>query len=554
VFNAHLEAFANQVEGLRANGQLSGVERGSLAEALLAVAGPSGPARVRDVLRWLLEPVRARWVPAPGAASGDIAALASLAELAKGETGGSNGGSQGLSAAHWELFHDVQLAERCLRRSGGDHEPSASAEKKSTTAAANIPAGLVQPVDPPPPVEECPAADHLEWVLTMCNALCASVHRVWTPRGHEEARAVGLDRALAMSPEEQAAHLVHGPARTFALSGGGSPPPSATVTATRDWLRGLRDAAYAMMTLLSTHAPGAFYPSESVARAVSDAAYRDLQHMHDRHARFLLHALARPVLGRCPAAHRPLWHAALTSTLSPMMTERLARAWAKVKAATELSKEERERDLTHAAGAGGVSGGGSGGGENTGGGSIVLEDLIHERVTRDLSRDYCALLELIAIPEGTFGRKTKGSGLTGHLAGVVGGGNDSPKGGGAKGSAMDASTAHGGGKHVRDWMRAVAAVDASGAPARGAISTATAALSWGDSEAVGRALHFLRGVTACAAAPDGDQSLRETAGAEILPACIGGLSVPSNSSHQARSVMFVHWSPYDRVRVVNAVP
>ena len=265
-------------------------------------------------------------------------------------------------------------------------------------------------------------------------------------------------------------------------------------------------------------------------------------------------ALARPVLGRCPAAHRPLWHAALTSTLSPMMTERLARAWAKVKAATELSKEERERDLTHAAGAGGISGGGSGGGENTGGGSIVLEDLIHERVTRGLSRDYCALLELIAIPEGTFGRKTKGSGLTGHLAGVVGGGNDSPKGGGAKGSAMDASTAHGGGKHVRDWMRAVAAVDASGAPARGAISTATAALSWGDSEAVGRALHFLRGVTACAAAPDGDQSLRETAGAEILPACIGGLSVPSNSSHQARSVMFVHWSPYDRVRVVNAVP
>ena len=48
VFNAHLEAFANQVDSLRTNGRLSGAERGALAEALLAVAGPSGPARIRD--------------------------------------------------------------------------------------------------------------------------------------------------------------------------------------------------------------------------------------------------------------------------------------------------------------------------------------------------------------------------------------------------------------------------------------------------------------------------------------------------------------------------
>ena len=103
-----------------ARGRLSGAERGALAEALLAVAGPSGPARVRDVLRWLLESVQRRWVPAPGAVSPDLVRLASLRELAKGE---GAGGTQGLSDAHWELFHDVQLAERCLRRSAGDHDP-----------------------------------------------------------------------------------------------------------------------------------------------------------------------------------------------------------------------------------------------------------------------------------------------------------------------------------------------------------------------------------------------------------------------------------------------
>lgn len=74
---------------------------------------------------------------------------------------------------------------------------------------------------------------------------------MWTPASAAEAASLGLSRALAMSPDEQAAHLVHGPARTFALAGGGMPPASATAMAARDWLRCLRDSAYAMITLLS---------------------------------------------------------------------------------------------------------------------------------------------------------------------------------------------------------------------------------------------------------------------------------------------------------------
>ena len=177
VFNAHLEAFANQVDSLRTNGRLSGAERGALAEALLAVAGPSGPARIREVLRWLSESVQRRWVPAPGQVSPDVLHLASLRELAKGT---SAGGREGLSEAHWELFHDVQLAERCLRRSAGDHDNNnkkisadgdgGSPDKQGDKPLGDkpqsyVPAGMVRPVDPPPPIEECPASDHLEWVL-----------------------------------------------------------------------------------------------------------------------------------------------------------------------------------------------------------------------------------------------------------------------------------------------------------------------------------------------------------------------------------------------------
>ena len=103
---------------MSSSGKLSGAERGSLAEALLAVAGPSGPVRVREVLEWLIAPVRQRWVPG-GALSPEVSHLLSPQGMAAGE---ATGGTQGLSSAHWELFHDIQLTERCMRRSLGDTE------------------------------------------------------------------------------------------------------------------------------------------------------------------------------------------------------------------------------------------------------------------------------------------------------------------------------------------------------------------------------------------------------------------------------------------------
>lgn len=564
VFNAHLEAFANQVESLRP--RLSGAERGALAEALLAVAGPSGPARVREVLRWLLEPVRQRWVPAPGQIAPDLFPLASFASLAKGE---ANGGSQGLSQLHWDLFHDVQLAERCLRRSGGDHDPNDGSGGGSPPkgsggggggAASSIPAGMVRPVDPPPPTEECPAADHLDWVVTLSEALCAATHRAWTPAATAEATAAGLDRALCMSPDEQAAHLVHGPARTFALGGGGLPPASETTTAARNWLRGLRDSAYANIALLSSHAPAAFYPSPAVAASVGRAIFADVEHMHDRHARVMIHMVVRPVLGRCPAAHRALWHGALTAGLVPHMHGRLCAAWSRVRTAAGEKKADGgdDDDVTDEAFA--AAAGLGGGGVNTGGGSAAVEDLIVERVTRDLTRDHCALLELIAIPEGTFGRKTRGSGLTGHLRAVVGGGGGGGSGGGSgEGSPRDAGAgsserlAHAGGRHILDWMAAVRAADASSAAAPAAVATAVAAVTWGDSDAVGKALTFLRGVVAAAASPEGDQGLREIAGAEILPACLGGLTVATNSAHQSELLGLIRDVVVHLLPVTNSV-
>ena len=553
VFNAHLQGFANQVESLRSSGRLSGGERGALAEALLAVAGPSGPARVREVLRWLLESVQRRWVPAPGAVSADLDALASFPELAKGEAGG---GAAGLSVRHWELFHDVQLTERCLRRSGGDHDPaerlaeSRDAETLKKTKPGDrpelVPAGICRPVDPPPPIAECPAADHLEWALCLAEAVCRAAHRAWSPAAAAEASRLGLERALEMSPDENAAHLVHGPAKQFALSGGGLPPESETVGSARGWLRGLRDSAYATVALLAVHAPGAFYPSDAVAAAVSRAAHGDLASARDRHARALVHTVVRPVLGRCPAAHRARWHAALTAGLVPHMRERLQAAWARSRRGSETHERSfggDARDGEEAAFAAAAS---------AGAGAAAVAELVSDRVTRDLTRDHCALLELLAAPEGTFGRKTKGGGLTGHLQNA----RSSRGAPGAAGEAAAERLAHGGGRHVLEWMAATRAVSsASGqsgsgdhACARAALATAASAVTWGDSEAAGKALGFLRGVVAAAGSQSQspsqstgpspgagamDASLREDVAGTALSACLAGLTVPTNSAHQA---------------------
>lgn len=477
--------------------------------------------------------------------SPDVAVLASFSELVKGNNGD---GAAGLSKKHWELFHDIQLTERCLRRSGGEHDfgevagtPAGDAQKTDTVS---VPHGIARAVDPPPPPEECPASDHLEWALTLSEAVCGVTHKAWSPRAVAEACATntGIERCLEMSPDEQAAHLIHGPAKAFALSGGGLAPETQTASSTRSWLRGLRDSAYAVTALLAIHAPASFYASDAVASSVSRAVHCDLAHARDRHARALLHTVVRPILGRCPAAHRQRWHAALTTGLVPHMHERLAAAWDRGRKNSQndenpFASDMDGEDLSFAAAA------------LAGGGAAAVAELVADRVTRDLTRDHCALLELLAAPEGTFGRKTKGSGLTGHLR-HLSGNSTSQNGSQSQNETVSPfeKLAHGGGRHVLGWMAATAVAEGNVGGdrcCRAALGTACAAITWGDSEASGKALGFLRGVVAAAAAsgsPDFAslnnvspmaQTLREDVAGATLSSCLAGLTVPTNSAHQA---------------------
>ena len=473
--NPHLEAFAGQIETMKASGRLSGAERGSLAEALLAVAGPSGPARVREVLEWLLSAVRNRWAPG-GVISPEVTHLLSVQTMAAGE---ASGGTQGLSSAHWELFHDVQLVDRCLRRSLGEGDVS------------KVTSGLIKPVDPPPPISECPAADHIEWAVVLVQTLSTTIHALWTPEGKAAMNAAGLGASVLMSPEEKAAYLTHGPARTAVLSDEDE-GTSATAAASRDWMRCLRDCSYSVFTMLSIHAPAAFYPNQALASACGNSLLAHLPYMDLRHVRQAVHAAVRPIIGRCPPAHRPMWHAALVNPLCAVMHEKLAAAWMDkrvVNATKDMDNHE-------------------GDGED-----VQVDDLISERILRDVTRDVCAVLALVAAPDGTFGRKTKGSGMPGVIGGM---------------SNTLLSTSYAGGKHIISWL-------ANGEPngVRAGVAIGSAALNWDDAEATGHAVSFVRGITAAAGSAEAPQALCETVGSDVFQACMVALTQSSNAAHQA---------------------
>ena len=462
---------------MKSSGRLSGAERGSLAEALLAVAGPSGAQRVREVLEWLLSSVRNRWVPG-GALSPEVEHLLAIPTMAAGEAAG---GTQGLSSAHWELFHDVQLTERCLRRSLGDAE------------TAKVPTGLMKPVDPPPPVSECPAVDHMEWAVSLVSCLARRIHSYWTPQGGAAMHSCGLGAALGMSPEEKAAYLIHGPARTQVLNEE-EPGTSTTASASRDWMRCLRDCSYSVFTLFSIHAPAAFYPNQALASACGGSILADLPYMELRHVRQVVHAAVRPIMGRCPAAHRAMWQTALVNPLCAALHDRLAKEWANTRVVNATKAQERgdEDDETD---------------------GVEVNDLISERILRDITRDHCAMLAIVAAPEGTFGRKTKGSGLTGVMGDM---------------SNTLLGTSYAGGKHILDW---IAHGDANAI--RAGIATGAAALTWEDAESTGHAVNFVRGLCAAAGSANAPQALRDNVGSEVFQATLVALTQSSNAAHQA---------------------
>jgi exportin-5 len=104
-----------------------------------------------------LSPVKNRWFSPES-----LSALPTVSNLFSPETFVS-GPIDTLSNLHWDIFHDVQLLERCYRRSADAYSQLDVVENKEISS------------------QECLISDHCEWSLLISTVLQKSVRSILTP-------------------------------------------------------------------------------------------------------------------------------------------------------------------------------------------------------------------------------------------------------------------------------------------------------------------------------------------------------------------------------------
>lgn len=103
----------------------------------------------------------------------------------------------------------------------------------------------------------------------------------------------------------------------------------ATVPALRNWLRGVREGVYQLVTEVVEHVPATFASSKVAEQLVAMmlGAVGDLE---ERHLRLLLRHVALPVMRRCPRPLRPRWLGPMLGGFLPGMERRVRDMWARL--------------------------------------------------------------------------------------------------------------------------------------------------------------------------------------------------------------------------------
>jgi exportin-5 len=485
---------------------LTGAERGTLAEALLAVATPSGPERVIQVLDWLLAPVKSRWYSVETGAVLPLVANLTTPEAFMAQ----EQQQQQLSNVHWDLFHDVQLLERCMRRCLPGSSAQA-AQKVVQEAPGEQQQQQQQSV--------CLILEHVEWAILLATEMHRLVRQIYTPGLQSQMVSSNLAESLQPSWEEYAASLKPGKLKEFALEQAENQNATQLkVVSVRDWLRVLRDASLNIINLVLLHASEMTYSNPSIAGKMQTVIATDLEAQRDDQVRTMVLLFVRPVLSRCPAQFRQIWFQALVAPILPDLCRRVEAGWTiaganKATLSTPGTTTNEALDTS----------------SDVSTYATLVAEAYSERTLREISRELGSILELIVAPDGTLGRRTKSASTS-----------DTEK------------DAVAGGKHLIDWMCSQSDVQV----AQIAIQAGTLALKIDDLETVSKAILFCRGLVAAASAQDPriGEGLAESCGGEIVLAAVAALSKSLNSSLQAELLSLIYEVLTKHARTTQSVP
>ncbi|KAK7284295.1 hypothetical protein RJT34_19040 [Clitoria ternatea] len=350
----HMKGIADTMACLQREGRLLQGEHNLLGEAFLVMASSAGIQQQQEVLTWLLEPLSVQWTQM---------------EWQDKYLSGPHGLVQlcSESSVMWSIFHTVTFFERALKRSG---------LKKANWNSENSSAPNSAPLNP--------MASHISWMLTPLLKLLRVIHSLWSP---------SVSQSL---PGEVRAAMIMNDVERFSLLGEGNSKlqkGSSTVTDgskvdtgkegygepnesdIRNWLKGIRDSGYNVLGL-STTMGDSFFKYLDV-HYVAIALMENIQSMEFRHIRQLVHSTLIPLVKHCPLDMWEIWLEKLLHPLFVHVQQALSCSWSSLLQDGRANVPDVHGIL---------------------GGSDLKVEVMEETLLRDLTREMCSLLTVIASP------------------------------------------------------------------------------------------------------------------------------------------------------------
>ncbi|KAK7337855.1 hypothetical protein VNO77_18443 [Canavalia gladiata] len=350
----HMKGIADTMACFQREGRLLQGEHNLLGEAFLVMASSAGIQQQQEVLTWLLEPFCLQWTQL---------------EWQDKYLSGPHGLVQLCSEAPvmWSIFHTVTFFERALKRSG---------LKKANWNSENSSTPNSTPLNP--------MASHISWMLTPLLKLLRGIHSLWSP---------SVSQAL---PGEVRAAMIMSDVERFSLLGEGNSKlskGSSTVTDgskvdmskegytepnesdIRNWFKGIRDSGYNVLGL-STTIGDSFFKHLDV-HSIAIALMENIQSMEFRHIRQLVHSTLIPLVKYCPLDMWEIWLEKLLHPLFVHAQPALSCSWSSLLQEGRAKVPDVHGILS---------------------GSDLKVEVMEETLLRDLTREMCSLLSVIASP------------------------------------------------------------------------------------------------------------------------------------------------------------
>ncbi|GMP40616.1 hypothetical protein CsSME_00010991 [Camellia sinensis var. sinensis] len=348
----HMKGIADTMAYLQKEGRLLRAEHNLLGEAFLVMASAAGIQQQQEVLAWLLEPLSKLWTQLEWQISylSDPTGLVRLCSETQ---------------FMWSLFHTVTFFEKALKRSGF---------RKGNINSQNNSTGSSGPLHP--------MASHLSWMLPPLLKLLRALHSLWSPPV-SQALPGEMKAAMAMSDAERTSLLGEANPKlskgslTFAdgsqIEMNKEGYAESNETDIRNWLKGIRDSGYNVVGLSATIGDSFFKCLD--VHSVSLALVENIQSMEFRHIRQLVHAVLIPLVKCCP---QDFWEEWLKKLLHPLLLhtqQALSCSWSSLL----LEGRAKVPDL-HGIPAG----------------SDLKVEVMEEKLLRNLTREICSLLSVLA--------------------------------------------------------------------------------------------------------------------------------------------------------------